>query len=54
MASGSPRPTLADDGHSAKDQAAERRWKELLARLPADAPIRGMLELKIKEASASP
>ena len=33
---------------------AVRRWKALLAVLPADAPIRGMLEQKIKEASASP
>jgi cytochrome c-type biogenesis protein CcmH len=30
--------------------AAARRWKTLLAMLPADAPIRGMLEGKIKEA----
>ena len=30
--------------------AAARRWKTLLALLPADAPIRGMLETKIKEA----
>jgi cytochrome c-type biogenesis protein CcmH len=30
--------------------AAARRWKTLLALLPADAPIRGMLEGKIKEA----
>ena len=30
--------------------AAARRWKTLLAMLPADAPIRGMLEAKIKEA----
>jgi cytochrome c-type biogenesis protein CcmH len=29
---------------------AARRWKALLALLPADAPIRGMLEQKIKEA----
>jgi len=29
---------------------AARRWKTLLALLPADAPIRGMLEGKIKEA----
>jgi len=29
---------------------AERRWKALLALLPPDAPIRGMLEQKIKEA----
>ena len=30
--------------------AAARRWKTLLALLPADAPIRGMLEERIKEA----
>ena len=30
-------------------QAAARRWKTLLAMLPNDAPIRGMLEAKIKE-----
>ena len=30
--------------------AAARRWKMLLAMLPSDAPIRGMLEAKIKEA----
>ena len=30
--------------------AAARRWKTLLALLPADAPIRAMLEAKIKEA----
>ena len=30
--------------------AAARRWKTLLALLPADAPIRAMLEGKIKEA----
>ena len=29
--------------------AAARRWKTLLALLPSDAPIRGMLEAKIKE-----
>jgi cytochrome c-type biogenesis protein CcmH len=29
---------------------AARRWKALLALLPSDAPIRGMLEAKIKEA----
>jgi len=28
---------------------AARRWKTLLGMLPADAPIRGMLEAKIKE-----
>jgi cytochrome c-type biogenesis protein CcmH len=31
-------------------QAAAQRWKTLLAMLPADAPIRDMLEQKIKEA----
>ncbi len=30
-------------------QAAARRWKTLLALLPADAPIRGMLEERIRE-----
>ena len=29
---------------------AARRWKALLALVPKDAPIRGMLEQKIKEA----
>jgi cytochrome c-type biogenesis protein CcmH len=29
--------------------AAAKRWKTLLAMLPSDAPIRGMLEAKIKE-----
>jgi cytochrome c-type biogenesis protein CcmH len=29
---------------------AARRWKTLLAMLPGDAPIRAMLEQKIKEA----
>ena len=29
---------------------AVRRWKALLAMLPSDAPIRAMLEQKIKEA----
>jgi cytochrome c-type biogenesis protein CcmH len=28
---------------------AARRWKTLLTMLPPDAPIRGMLEAKIKE-----
>ena len=28
---------------------AARRWKALLALLPSDAPIRSMLEAKIKE-----
>ena len=32
--------------------AAARRWKTLLALLPADAPIRAMLEERIKEAEA--
>ncbi len=31
-------------------KAAAQRWKTLLALLPADAPIRGMLEQRIKEA----
>jgi cytochrome c-type biogenesis protein CcmH len=30
--------------------AAARRWKTLLALLPPDAPIRDMLEQRIKEA----
>jgi cytochrome c-type biogenesis protein CcmH len=30
-------------------QSAARRWKTLLAMLPSDAPIRSMLEAKIKE-----
>jgi cytochrome c-type biogenesis protein CcmH len=33
-------------------QAAARRWKTLLALLPADAPIRAMLEERIKEADS--
>lgn len=33
-------------------QAAARRWKTLLALLPADAPIRAMLEERIKEAES--
>lgn len=40
----------ADLAEGRKADAA-RRWKTLLALLPADAPIRGMLEAKIKEAS---
>jgi cytochrome c-type biogenesis protein CcmH len=39
---------VADFAASNKKEAA-RRWKALLAILPADAPIRGMLEQKIKE-----
>jgi cytochrome c-type biogenesis protein CcmH len=38
----------ADFAHGDKAGAA-RRWKTLLALLPSDAPIRGMLEAKIKE-----
>jgi cytochrome c-type biogenesis protein CcmH len=33
--------------------AAARRWKTLLSLLPADAPIRGLLEQRIKEAEAN-
>jgi len=33
-------------------QAAAKRWKTLLALLPGDAPIRAMLEERIKEAEA--
>jgi cytochrome c-type biogenesis protein CcmH len=40
---------VADFAAGNKPEAA-RRWKALLALLPADAPIRGMLEQKIKEA----
>jgi cytochrome c-type biogenesis protein CcmH len=32
--------------------AAARRWKTLLALLPADAPIRAMLEERIKAADS--
>ena len=32
--------------------AAVRRWKTLLALLPADAPIRAQLEQRIKEAES--
>ncbi len=39
----------ADFAAGNKPEAA-RRWKALLAILPPDAPIRGMLEQKIKEA----
>lgn len=39
----------ADFAKGNKAEAA-RRWKVLLGRLPADAPIRQMLEAKIKEA----
>lgn len=35
-------------------KAAAERWKTLLAMLPADAPIRAMLEERIKEAEAPP
>ena len=35
-------------------KAAADRWKTLLAMLPADAPIRAMLEERIKEAEAAP
>lgn len=35
-------------------KAAAERWKTLLAMLPADAPIRAMLEERIKEAEAAP
>ena len=38
----------ADFARGDKPSAA-RRWKTLLAMLPGDAPIRGMLEAKIKE-----
>jgi cytochrome c-type biogenesis protein CcmH len=34
--------------------AAAQRWKTLLALLPADAPIRDMLEQRIKEAEHPP
>ncbi|MBV8409735.1 MAG: c-type cytochrome biogenesis protein CcmI [Alphaproteobacteria bacterium] len=37
---------------SGDKQAAARRWKALLSRLPPDAPIREMLEQRIKEAEA--
>ncbi len=40
---------LAADAAGNKGEAV-RRWKTLLALLPADAPIRGMLEQKIKDA----
>jgi cytochrome c-type biogenesis protein CcmH len=40
----------AADFAAGRKQEAARRWKALLALLPADAPIRGMLEGKIKEA----
>src|SRR5207253_1234741 len=39
----------ADFAAGHKPEAA-RRWKTLLSLLPPDAPIRGMLEQKIKEA----
>ncbi len=34
--------------------AAARRWKTLLSMLPSDAPIRGMLEERIREAEQAP
>jgi cytochrome c-type biogenesis protein CcmH len=34
-------------------QAAARRWKNLLSLLPSDAPIRAMLEQRIKDAEAN-
>jgi cytochrome c-type biogenesis protein CcmH len=40
----------AADFAAGHKQEAARRWKALLALLPSDAPIRGMLEQKIKEA----
>lgn len=43
---------VADLAAGNKAEAA-RRWKALLAVLPADAPIRGMLEQKIKEADGN-
>lgn len=39
---------------SGDKKAAAERWKTLLAMLPADAPIRAMLEERIKEAEAAP
>ena len=39
----------ADFAQGRKPEAA-RRWKTLLSLLPPDAPIRGMLEAKIREA----
>jgi cytochrome c-type biogenesis protein CcmH len=42
---------LGAASYAASDkQDAARRWKMLLQMLPTDAPIRGMLEQKIKEA----
>ena len=42
---------LGADSLARGDKAdAARRWKMLLEMLPPDAPIRGMLEAKIKEA----
>jgi len=40
----------AADFAAGRKQEAARRWKTLLALLPPDAPIRGMLEQKIREA----
>lgn len=40
----------AADFAASDKRAAARRWKALLALLPADAPIRTMLEQRIKEA----
>jgi cytochrome c-type biogenesis protein CcmH len=40
----------AADFAAGNKKEAARRWKQLLTLLPADAPIRGMLEQKIKEA----
>jgi len=40
----------AADFAAGNKKDAARRWKQLLALLPADAPIRSMLEAKVKEA----
>ena len=40
----------AADFAQGRKQDAARRWKTLLGMLPADAPIRAMLEARIKEA----
>lgn len=44
----------AADFAAGDKKAAAERWKTLLGMLPPDAPIRAMLEERIKEAEAPP
>ena len=43
---------VADGDVAIPPKVYARRWKTLLALLPADAPIRAMLEERIKEADS--